>query len=357
METLGAVRSLSELKKITEDEQRLVLLLQEAGILPSEQMCNKCNRRMKMKATKKANSYKWICKPTTSCTGWECTVRTDSIFKNSHLPLSKLIEITFEWSRDAKRTDAALECSAGKSAISKWYAILRAVSAEYIETNQAPIGGDGMTVEIDESVVTKRKYNRGRFAEGNQVWLVGGICRETREVFLELVQQRDAGTLHGIIVQHVAPGTTLVTDGWRAYNGIEQYGYVHVAVNHSENFVDPDDGFVHTQNIENLWRWVKPFLRSKGTNRGALIAYLREYQMKRRNQNGFLSVLRAIKAVQDFGNMATRVRCRFSCVDTTDTLMEKSGLELNPIRCTGAADLQLDLDFISIITSFMNVEV
>ncbi|XP_053667883.1 uncharacterized protein LOC128718249 [Anopheles marshallii] len=299
METLDAVRSLSELKKITEDEQRLVLLLQEAGIMPSEQMCNKCNRRMKVKATKKANSCKWICKPTTSCTGWECTVPYGQ-FKNSRLSLSKLIEITFEWSRDAKRTEAASECSAGKSAISKWYAILRAVSAEYIETNQASIGGDGMTVEIDESVVTKRKYNRGRFAEGNQVWLVGGSCRETREVFLELVQQRDAGTLHGIIVQHVAPETTLVTDGWRAYNGIEQYGYVHVAVNHSENFVDPDDGFVHTQNIENLWHWVKPFLRSKGTNREAFIAYLREYQMKRRNQNGFLSVLRAIKAVQDF---------------------------------------------------------
>ncbi|XP_049281627.1 uncharacterized protein LOC125769372 [Anopheles funestus] len=300
MEVLAAVKSLTELKKITEDEQRLVRLLQEAEILPSVQLCNKCNRRMKLKTTRKANSCKWICKPTSSCTGWECTVRTDSIFKNSRLSLSKLIEITYEWSRDTKRSSAAAECGAGKSAIAKWFSILREVTAEHFECSQGQIGGDGLTVEIDESVLTKRKYNRGRVSANNQVWVVGGICRETREIFLELVEQRDAATLHRIINQHVAPGTTIVTDGWRAYNGIDQHGFIHETINHSQNFVDPSDPFVHTQNIENLWRWVKPFIRSKGTKRGVLIKYIREYEMKRQNQNSFLSVLQAIKAVQDF---------------------------------------------------------
>ncbi|XP_049281628.1 uncharacterized protein LOC125762994 [Anopheles funestus] len=255
---------------------------------------------MKLKTTRKANSCKWICKPTSSCTGWECTVRTDSIFKNSRLSLSKLIEITYEWSRDTKRSSAAAECGAGKSAIAKWFSILREVTAEHFECSQGQIGGDGLTVEIDESVLTKRKYNRGRVSANNQVWVVGGICRETREIFLELVEQRDAATLHRIINQHVAPGTTIVTDGWRAYNGIDQHGFIHETINHSQNFVDPSDPFVHTQNIENLWRWVKPFIRSKGTKRGVLIKYIREYEMKRQNQNSFLSVLQAIKAVQDF---------------------------------------------------------
>uniref|UniRef100_A0A182W7W5 DDE_Tnp_IS1595 domain-containing protein n=1 Tax=Anopheles minimus TaxID=112268 RepID=A0A182W7W5_9DIPT len=116
-----------------------------------------------------------------------------------------------------------------------------------------------MTDEIDESVVTKRKYNRGRVAENNQVWLIGGICRETREFFLELVQKRDAVTLHEIIMRRVAPGSTILTDGWRAYNGLGNSGYSHATVNHSENFADPNDPLVHTQSIENLWRWIKPF--------------------------------------------------------------------------------------------------
>ncbi|XP_053667506.1 uncharacterized protein LOC128717859 [Anopheles marshallii] len=300
MEVLAGVKSLTELKKITENEHSLVGLLQKAEILSPTQLCKKCNRRMKLKATRKANACKWICKPTSSCTGSECTVRTGSIFKNSRLSLSQLLEITYEWSQDVKRSSASAECGACKCAVLKWYAFLRTVTAQYIDANQAQIGGDGLTVEVDESVVTKRKYGRGRRAVNNQAWLVGGICRETREIFLELVQERNPEHMHSIIKQRVAPGSTIVTDGWWAYNAIEHHGYRHETVNHSENFVNPSDRTVHTQNIENLWRWVKPFLRSKGTNRGSLINYLREYQMKRRNRNCFLSVLRAIQAVQDF---------------------------------------------------------
>ncbi|XP_061504266.1 uncharacterized protein LOC133391842 [Anopheles gambiae] len=293
MDIFVAVKNSSDLKKLTADEEGLVRLLQEAELLPPTQQCSKCKRQMKLKVTKRSNACKWICKPTSSCTGWECTVRTDSIFKNSRLSLSQLMEITFEWSRNTTRMVAEAECAAGKTAILKWFKILREISAEYVETHQQQIGGEGLTVEINESVITKRKYHRGRIADNNQVWLVGGICRETKEIFLELVQKRDAGNLQANCV------TTIVTDGWRAYIGLDGKGYEHEMINHSENFVHPSDPLVHTQTIENLWRWVKPFLRSKGTNRGALIEYIREYQLKRAQPNNFITILRAIQSVQE----------------------------------------------------------
>ncbi|RUS71459.1 hypothetical protein EGW08_020774 [Elysia chlorotica] len=40
---------------------------------------------------------------------------------------------------------------------------------------QAPIGGPGVVVEIDETLITRRKYNRGRLP--TQIWLFGGIER------------------------------------------------------------------------------------------------------------------------------------------------------------------------------------
>ena len=194
---------------------------------------------------------------------------------------------------------------AGKTAILRWFKILREISAEYVETLHQSIGNEGLTVEIDESIVTKRKYHRGPLEDNNQVWLVGGICRETKEIFLELVRKRNVGNLQGIILNNVAPGTTIVTDDWRAYIGLDGKGYEHETINHSENFVDPSDSSIHTQTIENLWRWVKPFLRSKGTNRGALIEYIREYQHKRIQPNNFLTIncVLTIVYLQDRGIM------------------------------------------------------
>jgi hypothetical protein len=50
-------------------------------------------------------------------------------------------------------------------------------------------------------------------------------------------------------------GTTIISDLWKAYNGIANWpmNYTHRRINHSENFVDPLDPEVHTQNVESLW--------------------------------------------------------------------------------------------------------
>ncbi|KAJ8930186.1 hypothetical protein NQ314_017050 [Rhamnusium bicolor] len=85
------------------------------------------------------------------------------------------------------------------------------------------IGGEGKIVEIDETKIGKRKYNKGRYLEGQ--WVFGGIERGSRKFFL----------------MTVGVHTTL---------GEKQYK--HLTVNHSVNFVDPDTG-THTQNIERLW--------------------------------------------------------------------------------------------------------
>ena len=47
-------------------------------------------------------------------------------------------------------------------------------------------------------------------------------------------------------------------DEWRSYSFIENWGnYKHLKINHSENFVQPENKEVHTQNIENLWQKLK----------------------------------------------------------------------------------------------------
>ena len=80
------------------------------------------------------------------------------------------------------------------------------------------IGGAGKTVEVDESLFGKRKYNRGS-CKGRGKWILGGVCRETKDIFMVKCDnnRRDRETLENIITTHVEVGSTVYTDGWKAY--------------------------------------------------------------------------------------------------------------------------------------------
>jgi transposase-like protein len=82
--------------------------------------------------------------------------------------------------------------------------------------------------------------------------LIQGIQVSVCDQRFFMVDRRDRPTLHGIIRREVRPGSTVHTDEWRAYRTLEQYGYIHETVNHSQYFVDPRTG-AHTQLIECLW--------------------------------------------------------------------------------------------------------
>ena len=99
--------------------------------------------------------------------------------------------------------------------------------------------------------------------------------------YMEVVQSRDAATLLPINQAHVAPGTVVHTDQWRAYYQVSNLPPVtsHHTVNHSVNFVDPVTG-VHTQHVESYWNGVK--LKLKGCHAHQVPSYLDEFMWRER---------------------------------------------------------------------------
>ncbi|CAF1629088.1 unnamed protein product [Didymodactylos carnosus] len=234
------------------------------------------------KYSRSIDKYQWRCREK-NCKLTR-SLRDGTFFSNSKLELQQILDLMYYWSQGVDTYDfLQRQCNFGsKSTIADWKNFLRDVCAEHFLRHPAEIGGVGHVVEIDESSWTKRKFNRGRVIK-NQ-WVFGGIDRDTRECFAVLVERRDAATLLPIIQQHVRPGTTILSDEWRAYHSLQNGpgGYIHQTVNHSLHFVDPVTG-VHTQNIENMWMCAKQKKkRMMGMHVSLLDTYLMEFMWRRR---------------------------------------------------------------------------
>ena len=108
-------------------------------------------------------------------------------------------------------------------------------------------------VEIGKSKFYRRKYHRGQWRLGH--WVFDGIKRNSERCFLVEVPDRTVKTLRTAIERWILPGSHIVSDGWALYANIERWNdniCTHEVVVHQENFVNPNNPDVHTQNNENL---------------------------------------------------------------------------------------------------------
>jgi transposase-like protein len=66
--------------------------------------------------------------------------------------------------------------------------------------------------------ICKGKYNRGKRLDGQ--WVFGGVERGTGKSFYVPVENRSRDTLLPLIRRYILPGTTIISDCWRAYDAL-----------------------------------------------------------------------------------------------------------------------------------------
>ena len=73
-----------------------------------------------------------------------------------------------------------------KATVSAFYAHFRQLITATLVEDDVIIGGPGVIVEVDETKLGNRKFNRGHWVEG--VWIIAGVERTPeRRVFLVLL--------------------------------------------------------------------------------------------------------------------------------------------------------------------------
>jgi hypothetical protein len=89
----------------------------------------------------------------------------------------------------------------------------------------------------------------------------------------------------------------ICSDGWPAYSELHKHGFLHGVVNHTNNFLNPKEQLIHTQNIENLWRGLRRFLSNCSSySRQNLRSYINEFIFRKSNVDTFESILSAFEA-------------------------------------------------------------
>ena len=150
----------------------------------------------------------------------------------------------------------------------------------------APLGGPGKHVEIDETFV-------GGFRSRKTVVL--GMVERGGSVMTHVVANQRRATLLPVIDANVIPGGAIHTDELRSYLGLTYRGHRHMTVNHSAHEYVGFDG-ASTNAVEGFWSAVKRGINGTHIHVSAkhLPKYLAEFEYRwnmRQNPHSMLDRL------------------------------------------------------------------
>lgn len=267
-----------QIAAITLTLETTIAFCEENGLIPIQKICHVCGNLMRKKI-KNNTKVGIVFRCGRKICGKEVSILKNTFFENSNVRIEDVLLFLYYWCFEiCSFKYIKRELGWGEHPFVDFRSYLREVCAIKLFENEDIIGGEGKVVEIDESLFVKRKYNVGRFS--SYQWVFGGKERGSKKCFLVPVANRDKLTLMEIIFLKIAPGTTIMSDCWAAYNDIVNFGYEHFTVNHSYNFVDQDSR-AHTQNVENMWgRAKRRNKKENGTAPHLLDSYLQEFMWR-----------------------------------------------------------------------------
>lgn len=133
------------------------------------------------------------------------------------------------------------------------------------------IGGFTKRVEADETFVGG--YTAGGMG-GKGKTVLFGMLERGGDIVVQVVPDRQSGTLLPVVRANVKPHTEIHTDEHRAYGGLGTMGYWHKTVNHArEEYVSKTGTTVNA--IEGFWRHLKASIA--GTHISVSPKYLNRY--------------------------------------------------------------------------------
>jgi hypothetical protein len=212
------------------------------------------------------------------------TVRTGTVYERSHIPLHKWL-LAFRLLASSKKgiSSHQLARTLNITYKSAWFLSHR-IREAMADTDPAPLGGPGKTIEADETFLGKTEKPNATFVNGIG-WVVDDAKGSKAKMKVLTVVERGgkarsvkvdslrAADLRPHLITKASRKSRLVTDEAGYYKGIGEEFASHETVNHSqEEWVRGD---VHSNTVENYFSVFKRGMR--GTYQHCSEAHLQRY--------------------------------------------------------------------------------
>lgn len=178
--------------------------------------------------------------------------------KKNGLSRYRLEKVMRAFVADLTASQAALVLGLSRTTVNRYFGLFRAAIAAHQRAQQALFVG---TVEVDESyfgptrprgVTGKLKPGRGTLKQP-----VFGIFERGGRVYTEIIPDTNKPTLQRLIRGRIALDATVVSDGWRGYDGLVDVGYDrHLRIKKARPKTFSKNG-VHINGIESFWSFTK----------------------------------------------------------------------------------------------------
>jgi transposase-like protein len=280
---------------------------------PNGAVCVHCGADSKIYPVS-ANSKKKVRKGLYQCNNCDqqFTVTVGTVFERSKVPLHKWLMATYLLCSSKKGISTKqIERSLGVTYKTAWFMTHRIREAMREDGSNGffndpnKMGGNGSTVEADETYIGRRRSRKGEklpagYAHKEKVFTLVERNGRARSYH---VPQVNARTLRPILREQVHANTKVFTDDAGVYKGTDKHFKEHQTVNHTDyEYVRGD---VHTNTIEGYFSILKRGLNGvyQHVSKEHLKRYLSEFDFRYtyREKNGYDDIQRtniALKGIE-----------------------------------------------------------
>ena len=218
--------------------------------------------------------------------------------KNKYLKCSKISEAEYRhvlklFCDDLTAVQIAESTGVSGRTVNRLLMDLRSRIASHCEAS-SPLSGE---VEVEESYFGPRRV-RGKKGRGaGRKIVVFGMLKRRSKVYTQIVPNASRIALKQVIEERIEPQSTVYSDGWKAYDGLVDWGYQkHYRVNHGAG--EFARGRNHINGIESFWGAAKVRLAAK---RGLRPEYFNlhlkecEFRYNMRHKNMYLELLKILR--------------------------------------------------------------